>query len=314
MRTRSKVHALLLVTAFAAAPGWVTANPDDTDQTGRSLAELSLDMINPFGSVFAVYNRYEYTQFQGDLTGADDQVRQNVDVTASWPFLLDSGKRIVARMTFPVSLGEPTLFTVERDYVEWAIRQEADNLADGLPWFDGHGALGDIEWDVAWGGESESGWITGIGVAGVLPTGQDGSIERDQYLLGPDLTLGRRTDWGIVGVRARHFVDVADVSNAEERITWDTNETHVSLFYAYALDNGWSLVSNPTAVFDWEAASGNEVLLPVGGGASRMFRWFGVPVKMDLELEYYVVSPDAFGPEWLARFSLSPAIIDRARP
>ena len=28
---------------------------------------------------------------------------------------------------------------------------------------------------------------TALGVAGVFPTSQDGSIERDQYLLGPEL-------------------------------------------------------------------------------------------------------------------------------
>ncbi len=279
----------------------------------RSLDELFIDMVNPFGAVFFVEANFEHTQFQGDLGGADDQTRQNLDITASWPFLLDSGRRVVARMTFPISMGEPTYFTPTRDYTEWAIRQDADTLPDGQPWFDGHGALGDIEWDIAWGGVSEGGWITGVGIAGVLPTGQDGSIERDQYLLGPDFTLGKITDWGILGTRLRHLTDVADVSNAKEFITWETNETHLELFYAYQLGNGWSLVSNPTLVVDWEATSGNKVLLPLGGGASKMMRWFGMPVKLDLEFEYYAVTPDIFGPEWIARIRLAPAIIDRFR-
>ena len=276
----------------------------------RSLSELAIEMTNPFGSVFSVFNHLEYTGFQGDLEGAGDQNRSNLDVLVSFPFLLDSGRRIVTRMNFPINLGEPTYFTPTRDYVEWGIRQDADILPNGNPWFDGHGHLSDISWDVAWGGVNENGWITGIGIAGVLPTGQDGSIERDQYLLGPDLTLGKVSDWGILGARLRHLTDVADVVDT---IDYSTNETHLEVFFNYPLNNRWSIVSSPTLVYDWEATSGNHLLLPLGGGVSRMMRWFGVPVKMDMELEYYVASADTFGPEWLARFSLSPAIRDRAR-
>ncbi len=293
--------------------GWPMAGFAQSTEAPRSLDDVSLDMTNPFGSVFYATAEFEHTTFQGDLDGAGDQERQNLDLTASWPFMLDNGKRIVVRMTFPINLGEPTYFTQVRDYVEWGIRQDAEILPNGQPWFDGHGALGDIEWDVAWGGTSEEGWITGFGVAGVLPTGQDGSIERDQYLLGPDLTLGRVSDWGILGVRLRHLTDVANVSNAEEFITWDTNETRLKVFFAYPLGNGWSIISNPTAIYDWEATSGNELQLPLGGGVSKMMRWFGMPVKLDMEFETFVANPDTFGPDWLARVSLTPAIIDRAR-
>lgn len=278
----------------------------------RGLDELLIDMVNPYGPVFSVFNRFEVTGFQGDLRDADDQNRLHLDIEASWPFLLDSGRTIVARVNFPVNLGEPTYFTPTRDYVEWGIRQDAATLPRNNPWFDGHSHLGDISWELSWGGVGDGGWITGVGIVGVLPTGQDGSIERDQYLLGPDLTLGRVTDWGIVGARLRHFTDVADTPAAEPFITWDTNETHLDVFFAYPLANRWNLVSNPRIVFDWEADSGNDLILPLGGGVSRMMRWFGMPVKMDLELEYFVVSPDVFGPEWRFRFSLTPAILDRA--
>jgi hypothetical protein len=46
---------------------------------------------------------------------------------------------------------------------------------------------------------------------------------------------------------------------------------------------------------------------------SKMMRWFGMPVKLDFEIQYFVVTPDTFGPEWLARFNLTPAIIQRTR-
>jgi len=307
-RCRPPLPVLFAVLALASPWASADGRPDG------ALDDIAIEMINPFGSLFSVYNHVEFAQYQGDLGDADSQSREQWDITASWPFLLDSGKRIVARMNFPISLGEPTWFTPNRDYAEWALRQDSEIVPRDGFWFDGHGALGDIEWDVAWGGVSDAGWITGIGIAGVLPTGQDGSIERDQYLLGPDFTLGRITDWGIIGARLRHLTNVADVSNAKEFITWDTNETHLKFFWAYGLGNGWNLISNPTLVMDWEGTSGNQLLLPLGGGVSKMTRWFGTPVKLDLELEYFAATADVFGPEWLARISISPAILDRALP
>ncbi len=314
-----------LLTVAAPPPGEDTGPPHGIEtaptlhadggggEESRSLDDVFIDMVNPYGPWFTLFNHLEHTAFQGDLDGAGDQSRLQWDVTASWPFLLDSGRTIVARVNFPINLGEPTYFTPDRDYAEWGIRQDAAILPNGNPWFDGHGHLADISWELSWGGVSENGWITGVGLVGVLPTRQDGSIERDQYLLGPDVTVGRITDWGILGARLRHYTNVADVSNAKEFITWDTNETHLQVFFGYQLGNRWSIISNPRIVLDWEADSGNDLLLPLGGGVSRMTRWFGAPVKMDLEFEYFVASADIFGPEWLVRFSLSPAILDRSR-
>lgn len=320
MLSTLRIWAVSMVLAPCLASAQADPAPDSSPDTASSITQpalgleaLAIEMINPYGTVFSVFNYFEQTQFQGDLIGADDQSKLNWDITASWPFLLDSGKQIVVRVNFPVNFGEPTYLVPGRDYVDWRIRQDADTLPDGQPWFDGHGHLGDVSYDIGWGGTSDSGWITGIGLVGVLPTGQDGSIERDQYLLGPDLTLGKITDWGILGTRLKHFTNVANVSRPDDPVTWDTNETHLNVFFAYGLGNGWNVISNPTVVYDWEATSDNQWQVPIGGGVSKMMRWFGVPVKMDFELEYYVVSPDTFGPEWLARFSLSPAIIQRTR-
>ena len=46
-----------------------------------------------------------------------------------------------------------------------------------------------LQYDIAWGGVSDSGFISMYGIAGVFPTSQDGSVERDQYLLGLDIDV-----------------------------------------------------------------------------------------------------------------------------
>ena len=63
----------------------------------------------------------------------------------------------------------------------------------------------------------------------------------------------------------RRLVDVADVSRDKRPVDYNTNETSVRLFFAMGLGNGWQLVSNPEIIYDWEAASDNKLLLPLGG-------------------------------------------------
>ena len=90
--------------------------------------------------------------------------------------------------------------------------------------------------------------------------------------------------------------------------SFNTNETSIDLFFAYGLGNGWQIISKPTILYDWEADSGNELLLPLGGGVAKTTRLGKVPVKLEMEIQNYIVSPDRFGPECLLTFSVTPVI------
>lgn len=267
--------------------------------------ETAIELINPVGRLGSVINYFEHRGYDGTLPGAGDQSRTSWLITPSIPFQLDNGKRIVLRATLPISFGTPTYITEDDDFADWHIRKVADELPTDGYFISGHGHLEDISYDIAYGGVNDNGLITMIGLAGVFPTSKDGSIERDQYLLGPEFALGKVTSWGIYGAWLKHLVSVANVSG--KVIDYDTNETSVKLFFAYGLGNGWNLVSNPEILYDWEGASNNRLLLPLGGGVSKTTRLGRVPMKMDLELYYYLESPEAFGPEWQLQFTFTPA-------
>ena len=136
-----------------------------------------------------------------------------------------------------------------------------------------------------------------------LVTG-DRRVERDQYLLGPEFAIGKVSDWGTYGVWLKHWVDVADVSGRD--VKWSTNESYLKFFFAYGLGNGWNIIANPEIEYDWEGAGSNKLYLPIGGGISKTTELWRVPVKMDLELYNYIESPDAFGPEWMLTFAITP--------
>ena len=271
-----------------------------------SLDEIAIELINPVGNLVSIFNDFNYASYQGNLPEAGDQSKGSYLITPSIPFLLDNGKNIVVRATIPISSGTPTYLVLDEDYADWQIRQRADTIPRDGQFISGHGHLDDISYDIAYGGTNSNGFISMFGIAGVFPTSLDGSIERDQYLLGPEVALGKITHWGIFGAWLKHLVSVANVSGNE--IDYDTNETSLKVFFAYGLGNGWQIISNPVIGYDWEGAPDNKLLFPLGGGISKTARIGKVPIKMDFEIYHYIESPEAFGPEWLLTFRFTPVL------
>jgi hypothetical protein len=277
-------------------------------ESDSSVDELALELMNPVGDLASLSNRIEYTSYQGDLPAAGSQDKWYYTLTPTLPIGLSNGKNIVVRAALPISFGTPTWFTDVRDFPDWLMRQYGDDLPEEGAMGLGHGHLDDVSLDLTYGGTRADGLITLFGLSAVFPTGQDYSIARDQYLLGPEVGLGKVTDWGIIGARAKHLVNITDANNVYEPNDYDTSETRVNVFFAWRLGNGWQLISHPEVIYDWEAASGNKLILPLGGGVSKTVRLGRMPMKMDLELYGYLESPETFGPEWTLRFSLVPLL------
>ncbi|MBT8064062.1 MAG: hypothetical protein HKP03_10915 [Xanthomonadales bacterium] len=306
----SGLIGLWLVGALGFSPGAIAAEPGsgEGDSSAYSLDELAIELINPIGSLASLDNAFRYETYQGDLLEAGSQTKGTYTITPTIPFRLSNGRNLVIRTAIPVSFATPTYVTEDREHADWLIRQRADTLPRDEIFIDGHGHLEDIRYDIAYGGVNDNGLLTMFGLAGVFPTSQDGSIERDQYLLGPQVAVGKITDWGIFGAWAKHLVSVADVSNTFEPIDYDTSETSLRLFFAYGLGNGWQIISNPEIIYDWEGASDNKLLLPLGGGISKTVRMGRLPMKMDLEIYGYLESPEAFGTDWMMTFRFTPLL------
>jgi hypothetical protein len=66
-------------------------------------------------------------------------------------------------------------------------------------------------------------------------------------------------------------------------------------FINYNLPNGWYLVTSPIVTANWRAASGNQWILPVGGGVGRVFRVGSQPINASLQAYANVVKPDNLG-------------------
>jgi hypothetical protein len=284
--------------------------PEEDKQAGNwvdlTLDEIALELSNPVTALAYIRNDFEYRLYQGSLADAADESAFIYNLQSSFPILLANGKSIQLRMNIPINGTQPIyeIPGADKELSPFLIRQIASTLpTDGT--FDnyhGHTHLGDISFDLAYGGVSSSGFISMFGIAAVLPTSQDLSQSIDQYQFGPEIALGKVTDWGLYGAWFKHLTRVSGED------AWDTNMTSLEVFFAYGLGNGWQVFSNPVIQYDWEGDTDNKLFLPIGGGISKTTSIGRMPIKFGFEIQKYVVSPDSIGPDWLFTFSLTPVI------
>lgn len=302
-------HVFISVLLFLPMVGMAAAEKTDKPQTestkatdikSQSLDEIALELSNPATSLASLNIDIDYRSFQGDLNNAGDQSTMNYLFQPSFPIPLANGKNILMRATIPIWGNQPLYYVDGEEYPEYRIRQAADTLPQDRKFVDGHDHLADIELNFAYGGVSDAGFISMYGVALVLPTSQDISSSVNQYQLGPEVAFGKVSSWGIYGVTAKHLTRVSGDND------YGTNFSSVEIFFAYGLGNGWQIFSNPVIEYDWEAVEDNKLFVPLGGGVSKTTRLGSMPFKLALEAQYYLASPDSFGPQWLLTFSMTP--------
>lgn len=306
MRESSSILKSMVIAAFLAQPVLTqAAEPDGRD---LSVDEIAKELSNPVNSLFSFSNDFQYREYKGSLPDADGQDGWIYLLKTSLPIPLSNGKNFLMSATIQFNLNQPVwevwpyhpIWEVDRSYADFLIRQSPQVTPDSGYFKRGHDHLSDVSLDFAYGGVSDNGFISKYGVVAVLPTDTDISAARDQILLGPDISLGKSANWGVLGATLKHFVNVS----GDDR--FDTNETLVEVFFSYGLGNGWQITSNPVITYDWEADSGNELLLPIGGGLSKTMMLGRVPLRMGVELYYFVETSERLGQQWLFTFNVTP--------
>jgi hypothetical protein len=64
------------------------------------------------------------------------------------------------------------------------------------------------------------------------------------------------------------------------------------------------------------ASRGNKVAFPVGLQVGKLRKLGPLPVKFDVQVQYYAVRPRVYGPKWNLQFQITPilpALIKRTR-
>ena len=308
--------ALLLV---LVATGSVVAAEPDTDSdmdvlvivedkaeagSQKSIEQIAWEMGNPLATFFSFGYEAQFKSFKGSIPGAGDQSNWTYLYSAVLPFRQKDGKGWVFRFALPYIVDQP-IYWADRGYPEWLIRQVDPTLDQDGDWGLTHSHTDAVSFDLAYGGVKDSGMILQYGLAGILPTTSDTSNGRQQLILGPEVNIGKMTDWGVYGAVISHIIDVAE---KKDKGTPDTSQTTIQAYFAYGLGKGWQLISNPTMTYDWEGDSGNKLNLPLGGGIAKTTRIGKMPLKVTAEIQTFVASTDRFGPDWLFKFTIVPVL------
>lgn len=280
---------LALVMGAIMASGIVLADEKKAAHEGKSSDEVAKELSNPAGSLASLFFNLEYTEYTGDLPGADDQDKWELTFQPVLPFPVGGkGRKIIFRPLVPLPFDQP-LFNPENGKFE-----------------DASVNLGDITFDLVYAGtdmkDKHDGILWGVGVGGTLPTATDDDLGGDQWRLGPEIFLGMIRHWGLVGNLISNQWDLGG-SNDESYSTLTAQ-----YFYAFSLGNGWQIASSPVISYDWEADSEDAWTVPIGVGLAKTTRIGNTPWKFQLQVEKFVLQADTFGPDWLVKVSVTPVV------
>jgi len=254
---------------------------------GKSADEIAKELANPNNSLASLVFKNQYRWYTGDLPGADDQDNYTLLFQPVFPFPLaitaSGGKpNIFFRPAFPILFDQPVPVSTNGQ----------------LDW-DGVSALGDIGFDLAYGVTEKTGLLWAVGMVGTLPTATDSEVAGKQLRLGPEVMFAKFNKWGVYGIFPSHQWDVTGWSDA------NYSTTQIQLFLKFLPGGGWNVGTAPIMDYDWET---EEWTLPLNLAASKTLMAGKTPVKLELEINYYIEQPDAFGPEWMVGFNVTPVV------
>lgn len=277
-KIRSATNAVAACFVFACVPTALFAQEDAPDA-----AAMAEKMSNPTAAVASLGNNFDFNEFGGSLPDANNQRGWNYLFQASFPFPQASGKNILFRPAVPVLFKQPVF----------------DSSSNA---WDDQFELGDIGFDLAYGGTSDKGLLMLYGIVGSLPTATDDAVGTDQWTLGPEFAIGLVRKWGVFGALITHKWDVAGDS------TKKTNITGGQYFYAFPIGDGTTqIAAGPSFSYNHEL-QGEKWSLPLGIGLSETTVIGGRVWKFAVQYWNYIKTPDAFGPEHMLRISITPVM------
>jgi hypothetical protein len=259
---------------------------------GKSADELAKELNNPNNDVAKLTFKNQYRWYKGDLPDADKQDNYTLLFQPVFPFGLgqteDHKSVFFVRPAFPFVFDQPVP-TVENGQFDW------DEVS----------GMGDIVIDASYGRTYKTGALWLAGMVGTLPAATDDDIAGKQWRLGPEAVLGYIQKWGLLAVFPSHQWDIAGWGEGND---YDYSTTTIQTFAMFTPGGGWAIGTQPIMTYDWEAKSDDRWTIPLNLYISKTVLLGKMPFKFDLDLNYYVEQPDAFGPEWMVGFNITPIV------
>ncbi len=212
-------------------------------------------------------------------TGSKNATVYNLNVEPVLPFKLTEDWNLITRTIVPI-INQPSLFP-------------GPDSISGSAW-----GLGDVNPTLYVSPAKPGQIIWGAGPTFTFPTATDSRLGSSMYSMGPAaVVLTIQGHWVIGGL----------INNQWSYAGWgkqNVNQMLLQPIVNFNLKDGWYLTSVPIMTANWEAKSGQQWTVPVGGGVGRLFKLAGQPIDAQIQAFSNVEKPTRFSSDWQLRFQI----------
>ena len=272
----TKLIIVFIFCSFTLCQGFSQEKESEREETEliedfEGETELAQAAQNPVGDLISL-------PFQNNTNfgfGPYDRTQNVLNIQPVVPISLGSKWNLITRTIFPV-ITQPDFFS------------ESGSTT----------GLGDTNFTGFLSPAQPGKFIWGIGPAIIIPTATDESLGSGKWSAGPSAVgLTIQGPW-VVGLLVSNVWSFAGQSDRA-----DVNFFLAQYFVNYNMNQGWYLVSAPIITSNKQASSGNQWIVPFGGGFGKIFRIGKQPMNFNTQAFYNAVKPD-FGPDWQWRVQL----------
>ena len=151
--------------------------------------------------------------------------------------------------------------------------------------------VGDIQFSTLLSPGQPGHWIWGAGPIFQLPTNSSAELGNKNWGMGPEFVI-LHLDHGDPWVFGAVINNIWSLTSNKQGGSY--NNFLIQPFVNYNVPDGGGLyfVSDPIITANWKANSGQQWILPVGGGVGKIFHLGKLPVNTQIQAYYNVVRPD----------------------
>jgi len=234
-----------------------TAEASDTEA-------LAKEAQNPIANLITV----PFQNNTGFGVGQYDRTQNVLNIQPVIPVRINENWNMIVRAIFPIS---------------WQPNTQQPTQG----WF----GLGDFNPTFFFSPSKAEKLTWGVGPAFVVPTATADQLGQGKLSVGPGLVLLTKPGHWLIGTFMNNVWSVAGSGSRPP-----VNQMLLQYFINYNLKKGWYIVTSPINTADWRASSGNQWVVPLGGGVGRIVRLGEQPANLQLQFFGNAVHPEGASP------------------